>query len=205
MTQNFVAKVLQENANPAVRALPVYLAFQWGNYCYIVMEYIEGIICDHSDVGLVIAALKSLVAINLKPGPISGGLIRHPFFVERESSIEYESAKELGDHINNILRCTGREGAVNFESEINKNGLRLCPSDMNPANFVKDNGGRLVALDFGASCFLPPSFFALALQGDGSFTQLVANKFQYEKSEQVDAMASASYALVQFGNNDVGK
>jgi hypothetical protein len=45
---------------------------------------------------------------------------------------------------------------------------------MNRDNFMKDHWGRTVALDYGASCFLPPSFFNFALHEGDDFTQLIA-------------------------------
>jgi len=44
-----------------------------------------------------------------------------------------------------------------------RDGLRLCPCDITPGNFKKCTDGTVVALDFCATCFLPPSFFAVAM------------------------------------------
>jgi hypothetical protein len=43
-------------------------------------------------------------------------------------------------------------------------GLYLCPCDISPQNFKKFEDGTVVALDFGATCFLPPVFFAVAVR-----------------------------------------
>jgi hypothetical protein len=40
-----------------------------------------------------------------------------------------------------------------------QNGLYLCPCDITPRNFKKFEDGTVVALDFHATCFLPPEFF----------------------------------------------
>ena len=104
-TQRFVAQYLQGNNNPAVRAPRVYLAFTWGNFGYIVTEYIDGHICDGSDTALVTAAVQALITIpspSSTPGPVGGGLIEHPFFVDRMSDIWYESVEELQDHVNGV-------------------------------------------------------------------------------------------------------
>jgi hypothetical protein len=104
-TQSFVAQYLEDNDIPVVRAPRVYLAFMWGACGYIVSEYIDGQICGDSDVPLVAAAVQSLITIPSSssiPGPVGGGLIEHPFFVERTSSIWYESVKELQDHVNGV-------------------------------------------------------------------------------------------------------
>lgn len=104
-TQQFVAQYLEANNIPTVRAPRVYVAFTWGDFGFIVGEYIDGQICGNSDVTLVAAAVQSLIAIpspSSTPGPIGGGLIEHPFFIEGTSSIWYESVQELGDHINGV-------------------------------------------------------------------------------------------------------
>jgi len=104
-TQRFVAQYLEGNDVPTVRAPRVYLAFTWGAFSYIVTEYIDGRICDDSDIPLVAAAVQSLITIpssSSTPGPVGGGLIEHPFFINRTSSIRYESVKELQDHMNGV-------------------------------------------------------------------------------------------------------
>ena len=76
-TQDYVWQVLNRNPNPAVR---VPCAFQLDNVGYIVVEYIEGTPCDHSDAQLVAAALQPLIAIRAptaEPGPAGGGPIQH--------------------------------------------------------------------------------------------------------------------------------
>ena len=60
---------------------------------------------EKSDAELIAAALESLVAINSpssQPGPVGGGCIKHPFFVERTSPISYETVEELEQHINGV-------------------------------------------------------------------------------------------------------
>ena len=104
-TQSLVAQYLNDTANSAVRAPQVYLAFTWGEFGFIIMEYIDGQICGNSDAGLVAAAVKSLITIpspTSVPGPVGGGVIEHPFFVEGTSSISYKSVEELEDHINGV-------------------------------------------------------------------------------------------------------
>jgi hypothetical protein len=104
-TQSFVAQFLDNKADSAVRAPRVYLAFTWSGFGYIVMEYIDGQICGDSDVALVAAAVQSLITIpssTSAPGPVGGGVIEHPFFIERTSCIRYESVEELEDHINGV-------------------------------------------------------------------------------------------------------
>lgn len=208
-TQDFVAKYLEDNDNSAVRAPRVYVAFTWGRFCYIVMEYIEGRMCNNSDISLIAAAVKSLIAIpspSLTPGPVGGGTIEHPFFVDQRSSISYKSVDDLQAHINGILRATERTGRVDFRAEVDSLGLTLCVSDLKFVNFIKDLDNRIVAVDFGGYSFLPPSFFDFVLKhGDpSSFAYRISKTLQHPQSTQVEAMMDASFALVPFSSNNVG-
>jgi hypothetical protein len=94
---------------------------------------------------------------------------------------------------------------VSFKDEV-LDGLSLCPCDINRTNFKKGLQGEVVALDFGATCFLPPSFFAFAMAaGEDSFTRLVARYVKYPASANLEAMLDASYYLVPFGTNNIGE
>ena len=95
-----------------------------------------------------------------------------------------------------------RGGHVRFELE-----LCLCPSDLNRAKFMKDEGNKIVAIDFGGYSFLPPSLFAFVLnQGDHSgFTQRIARKFVHSPSSELAALVNASCALVPFSSNNIGE
>lgn len=87
-----------------------------------------------------------------------------------------------------------------------RDGLRLCPCDIHPGNFKKGRDGKIVALDFRATCFLPPSFFAVAMaKEDNIFARMVAKHVDYPKSDDVAAMLSAPYYLVPFGRTDIGQ
>jgi hypothetical protein len=104
-TQRFVAQDLENNNIAVVRAPRVYLAFTWCGFGFIVTEYINGQMCGDSDIPLVAAAVQHLITIRSPsptPGPVGGGLIEHPFFIERTSSIQYESVEELEAHINGV-------------------------------------------------------------------------------------------------------
>ncbi|KAH9019384.1 hypothetical protein EDB85DRAFT_2008705, partial [Lactarius pseudohatsudake] len=191
-TQRFVAQYLEANDNPAVRAPRVYIAFTWGDFGLIVAEYIDGPICGDSDIALVVvaaaAAAQSLATIpspSSTPGPVGGGLIEHPFFINRTSSI-YDNSQTQ------ILYATGRSGRVSFRPK-----LCLCPSDLNRANFKEVEGNRIVALDFGG--YLPAALLRLR------FTDRIAKRVVYPPSTtEVAAMVSASCALVPRSSNDIG-
>ncbi|KAB5590066.1 hypothetical protein CTheo_6488 [Ceratobasidium theobromae] len=209
LTQRFVAQYLEDNNITAVRAPRVYVAFTWCSIGYIVTEYIDGKMCENSDTDLIAAAVRVLIDIpspSSTPGPIGGGLIEHPFFVDRRSSIKYESVKDLEDHVNGILSYTGRRNRVNFSDEVANYGLRLCPSDLKFVNFMRDSDGKMVAVDFDGYSFLPPSFFAFALE-DGNLAHRIWTILKYPDSlsTNVGAMMTASCALAPYGSNNVGE
>ena len=87
-----------------------------------------------------------------------------------------------------------------------ESGLRLCPCDIQPRNFMKRQGGQRFALDFGATCFVPRSFVAVAMEKCwDTFDRMVATEITYPVSDDVVALLSVSNYLVQFGRNAVGK
>ncbi|KAF9016817.1 hypothetical protein BDZ89DRAFT_1045547 [Hymenopellis radicata] len=192
-TQHLVAQYLESNRIAAVRAPRVYLAFTWGAFGFIVSEYIDGQICGDSDIPLVATAVQYLITIRSTsptPGPVGGGLIEHPFFVDRTSSIWYDSVEELQAHINGILLATERSERVNFEPELASHSLPLCVSDLVPANFMKDREGKIVAVDFGGYSFLPHSFFVFALNhgGPSRLKQHMISILKYPRSSTVSAL-----------------
>jgi hypothetical protein len=88
-----------------------------------------------------------------------------------------------------ILFVTGRKRCVSFELELAGHGLRLCPSDLNEANFIKDEENRIAAHDFGGYSFLPPSFFAFMLhQGYSGFIQCISGKIVQPPSTELTAL-----------------
>lgn len=109
-TQNYVAQVVNGDAAAAaaaavVRVPYVYLSFESHGWGYIVMEFIDGVICSKADARLVAAAVQFLVTIRgptSQPDPIGGGPICHDFFIERGSSVTYSSVGLLKKHINGV-------------------------------------------------------------------------------------------------------
>ena len=104
-TQHYVAQEVNRNDAVPVRIPYVYLAFEHGREGFIAMEYIDGTVPELNDRDLADAAaaiqfLVSIRAPDLVPGPIGGGLIRHPFFHDRESAVVYPTVGWLELHIN---------------------------------------------------------------------------------------------------------
>jgi hypothetical protein len=105
LTQDWVGKALNANSDAPVRIPTVYQAFKHGHNGYIVMEYIDGSLCDDSDVLQVAAAVECLIRVigpTTAPGPVGGGPIPHRFFVDGESSVTYDTVQALEKHINGV-------------------------------------------------------------------------------------------------------
>jgi hypothetical protein len=104
-TQQYVAQAVKSTVAAPVRIPSVYRSFECNGRGYIVMEFIEGEICSYADASLVAAAVQFLITIKgptNQPGPIDGGLIRHDFFLERQSSATYSSVDLLEGHVNGV-------------------------------------------------------------------------------------------------------
>jgi hypothetical protein len=70
---------------------------------------------------------------------------------------------------------------------------------------MKFEDGSVVAIDFGATCFLPPVFFAVAVRKlEVNFSRRVAQRVHYPISSDVNAIVAASYFLVPFQSNKIG-
>ena len=106
---------------------------------------------------------------------------------------------------NKVLRLTGVGYRVNFQIET-ADGLVLCPSDPNDSNFIIDDVGNLWAIDFGRTCFLPPSFvsYSLTSSSDG-FVQSIARRVNYPQSANLQRMYVASGRLIIFDDSTSGK
>ena len=71
---------------------------------------------------------------------------------------------------------------------------------------MKDAQDKIVVLDFGATCFMPPSFFSLAMAfSDMGFPRLVADQVAWTESPNMHGISRAHYFLVMCQRNNVGK
>ncbi|KAK0496106.1 hypothetical protein EDD18DRAFT_1390774 [Armillaria luteobubalina] len=195
LTQDWVAKYF--SADPAAR-----------HFVYRHGIHRRSPNCDKSDYQLVFGAVEKFISIpgpTSAPGPVGGGRIIHTFFIDQWTSpITYDTVDDLQEHVNGVLKYKGDSRRVDLVADACA-GLRLCPCDITPANFKKCEDGTVVALDFRATCFLPPCFFAVAVRMlVNNFSLKVARRISYTQSSDVDAILSASYFMVPFGNNNIG-
>ena len=109
LTQDWVARVLAADPTTFVHVPRVFDAFAIPkgrfNIGIIVMEYLALPDCGQSDCELVAKAVQRLHCIkapSLAPGPVGGGPAVHPFFLDWDSRITYETVGELEEHINGV-------------------------------------------------------------------------------------------------------
>ena len=106
---------------------------------------------------------------------------------------------------NKIFRIERIPLRVDLQTE-SADGLVLCPSDPNDCNFMIDDEGNLWVIDFGRTCFLPPSFMSFSLTTSfNAFVRIIARRLNYPPSPNLKAMSVASGRLVTCGNNAYGK
>ena len=71
------------------------------------MEYIDSPDCDANDSGLAANAIQTLIGLKAQdaaPGPVGGGLIKHPFFPNWCSNYAYDIVENLSKHINFVCQ-----------------------------------------------------------------------------------------------------
>jgi hypothetical protein len=184
-------------------------------------KYVKG------DVAAVAAAVKQLTSIRVpagtSPGHVGGGRIGHNFFLDCQSSCEYPTVGHLQKQINKVCfqvllvprtdipaapvankLVAPQNFSVDFSGETAE-GLVLCPSNIDPSNFIISSEGTAFAIDFARTGYMPPSFVSYSLTHWKPFTRMVARLVQYPKSANLIAMQVAAGQLVITGNNLLGE
>ncbi|KAM5463486.1 hypothetical protein MauCBS54593_007480 [Microsporum audouinii] len=160
----------------AVRVPAIYYACTVEYKTYIVMEYIPGKTAAKSLEGVSDPAKKEaifrLIALGLselhripvppqsRPSAIDGDRIRHRLFDEQEAPRHYQSVDQLEEHLNLFLKITRRTQRV---QKLSQEPMVFCFSDLWLGNFMIDDGGRVIVIDFADCSFLPSSFSKFAL------------------------------------------
>ncbi|KII91694.1 hypothetical protein PLICRDRAFT_173506 [Plicaturopsis crispa FD-325 SS-3] len=213
LMQRWTATALREAGVLDTRAADVFRAFtaEYHGYRigYIVMEYVEDADCDSNDVDLIARAVKALISLKAPPTATLGHFgcdttsIVHSFFLDWLPSPERRLS--IGPR---FLRSYA-------ERDLSKYDRYLCLSDFNPQNFKKtttpDGQSVVVALDFGATCFMPLPFIEVALlKNRDDFRRSLIVKLKQEtyprgEPDDVNALLSASGQLVAYGMKAIGK
>ena len=108
-TQDWVAKAVNDDPRLNVRVPTVYEAFEIPfsgvSIGHIIMEYIDAPHCDENDTELAANAVQTLIGLKAQdavPGPVGGGLIRHPLFIDWCSNYAYDTVEKLNKHMNYV-------------------------------------------------------------------------------------------------------
>ena len=125
--QQFAFNALRTQQQPAAQqglivCVPeLFRAFEYRGCYFLVMEFVPGKTLgqilkedDHKGEGQVghsilykhiaegIRLLSAKAPPGSKPGPVGGGIIRHPFFNDFEAATPYRDIKMLEAHLNNV-------------------------------------------------------------------------------------------------------
>ncbi|KAI0184778.1 hypothetical protein EV127DRAFT_504323 [Xylaria flabelliformis] len=201
-----------------VRAPGVFYAFRYRATVYIVMEYIPGKTSrkcieeakteaekEHvlDQVGLGVSELHRIpVASGSRPAAINGGRIRHALFDEQEAPRHYENADQLENHLNEFLwRVRRTEKITNLALE----PMVFCQSDYWPDNFMIDDTGCVVVIDFSDVSILPSSFASCAAQRTGlGFENLGYDIFERVWFPKTDGVDNTQALLAACGRMPIG-
>ncbi|KAJ3515882.1 hypothetical protein NLJ89_g1490 [Agrocybe chaxingu] len=207
MMQSYLSAKFKGDATLKVCAPAVHLAFEDGSYGYMVMELVRGVPCQCSDARLVATAVQAVIDISITsgaPGPFAKGLIRHPFYVDWKAPRPYNSVDDLQNYLNDILLRGNRTERIDFTAEVAAHGLRLCPADFNNGNFLKDESGNLIVVDFACYSFLPPTFLEHAFRCGDLFARSVREHLQLPDAMQLNELITAQKVLVPYNSNTIG-
>jgi serine/threonine protein kinase len=121
LNQNFAFDALEdmpEQKRAGIHVPKIYRVIEVAATVYIVMEYVNGKALKElleegaSDDQLqqyynqIAKAIKLFISIKVPdgvtPGPVGGGIIKHPLFKDTIASIEYTSVDDLQQHVNKV-------------------------------------------------------------------------------------------------------
>lgn len=121
--QTFAHDALQQlppEQRQGIHVPEVYRTIRIGNLVFIIMEYVPGrtlaqMITEDGESWEVIReavtdkiaqGMRLLISLpvpcDAKPGPVGGGIIRHPIFKDCEAATEYDSIDILERHLNKV-------------------------------------------------------------------------------------------------------
>ncbi|EPQ50713.1 hypothetical protein GLOTRDRAFT_133815 [Gloeophyllum trabeum ATCC 11539] len=170
LTQDRVAKALCNVPSSGLGNPPSFRAFtrEKASFSigYIVMEYIDTPDCDKSDVDIVAKAVQALIDLRHRTRPLAasaGACLLCTSFLSGFLLLITGPFKTCIIILTTVMNDPRR---VDLVADA-QSGLCLCPCDIHPRNFKKLKDGRVVALDFSATFFIPPSFVGVAMQPSG--------------------------------------
>lgn len=200
----------------------IFRSFEYGGFYFLVMEFVPGrtlgdifredekrgqgqadysLLYKHIAEGIRLLSVKA--PPEAKPGPVGGGIIRHPFFKNFEAATPYRDVEMLEAHLNKVLRLRTRRSpepapTITFGKE-----LEFYYSDLSAENFIfTDVAGHTVLyiIDFDEAGFLPPSFMTFVLRTPTRPTSILVARNIIDLIKPSDdgelGMATASYFLL---------
>ncbi|KUI70890.1 hypothetical protein VM1G_06411 [Cytospora mali] len=132
-----------------------------------------------------------------KPGPVGGGIIRHPLFSDFQATISYRNVEMIEKHLNKVLSFQTNK-IITLEKE-----LEFYYSNLAGDNFIFTSAGGhnvLYIVDFDEAGFLPPSFKAFVLHSTVRpssipVAQNIVQRIEHNK-DNLNAMQTVSYFLL---------
>ncbi|KUI62423.1 hypothetical protein VP1G_09546 [Cytospora mali] len=132
-----------------------------------------------------------------KPGPVGGGIIRHPLFSDFQATISYRDVEMLEKHLNKVLSFQTNK-TITLEKE-----LEFYYSDLAGDNFIFTSASDhtvLYIVDFDEAGFLPPSFKAFVLHSTVRpssipVAQNIVQRIEHN-TDNLNAMQTVSYFLL---------
>ncbi|KAK2736847.1 hypothetical protein FQN57_000527 [Myotisia sp. PD_48] len=161
--------------NSPVRAPGIFYACNVNHIKYIVMEYISGrsgaqVLKDidnltgkepiYRQIAFAISELLRIPVKQSHPSAVNGEHIRHTLFDMEEAPRLYQTVEQLEQHLNGFLALTKCKARV---QDLSREPLVFCHSDLHPGNFLIDQDGHIVVIDFADASILPSSFAKSAL------------------------------------------
>ncbi|KAL5331280.1 hypothetical protein ACEPPN_000810 [Leptodophora sp. 'Broadleaf-Isolate-01'] len=196
-------EALPKQERAGIRVPKIYRVLEKASTRYIIMEYVQGQTLDElldqdilhdlhfNQISKAIKLFLSFeVPVNATPGPIGGGIIRHPLFKDAIASIEYASVNALQGHVQALANMPETNNLnINFHNE----DLCFCYSDLFEGNFIFTNKGDLYIVDFEHAGFLPASFMTYALDQPRPVCIAIKNDFAFLPYENLEAMRVAGH------------
>ncbi|KUI63012.1 hypothetical protein VP1G_10137 [Cytospora mali] len=134
----------------------------------VVAELDKSNLYQYIATGIHLLSANAKVPPGAKPGPVGGGIIRHPFFKDSQARVPYRDVEMLEKHINKIIdhmyyyNDPSTTPTITLERE-----LEFYYSDLNGSNFIflgADGHIILYIIDFEEAGFLPHGFRCLAVE-----------------------------------------
>jgi serine/threonine protein kinase len=233
--QEFAYQALQnlpEEERRGIQIPKIYRLIERGSAAYIVMEYVRGKTlaelkasdtegnCMREAYDQIERAIKCFLSFKVPdhaaPGPVGGGIIRHPIFKDTSASIEYASVDKLQGHLTKVgpnnhstivianwPQVANIRKGNNLQIDFTGEDLCFCFSDLFEGNFIFTDTGNLCVVDFNHVSFLPTSFMAYAFDQPRLVCAKIKDRFDLSQAN-LEGMRAAGYYFM-ISTRKIGK